>query len=586
MNIYKHKSVVLGISGNGLGIVRSLGRRGIEVVVVSDTDSSANLFSRYITDKWFFDDSENALVEELIKRGSSFQEKPVLFPVRDATVLALADRLEEIRRYYHLVMPGSGIVRRALCKTGFYQLASELGLAVPQSYSAKCLADISSLSEKLKYPVIVKPEYRNDEYISNVSGKAFIAESRKELIECYGEFSPYQAEAVIQEYIPGSDANLYFCFQYYQKDLNLVASLCGRKIRQYPPSSGSTSSCEVVNNSEVEKITTSFFKAISYVGPCSMELKEDTRDGRYYLIEPTVGRLDWNNAFAEGNGLPIAFMNYLDALDQLLPEFVPRRFPRRWVRWSADRESVKIHRINGDLSLLGWIWSIRPPVTGAIFAFDDPAPSVVGCVRKIKRKISSLGFRLKKKVRKKLKKIYTYEIYTVFDKDVGKGKFPDVSGEFIFKEAMNDDIPEFVQEFKSHYGENASAYISKRINSGDFLILGYMKGSPDVLCSFSWLSSNDPFFLEKQKVRYRPDEICSCRVYVKESFRNKGISSSYRRYAEAFALNKGYTNIISFVRTDNAKQLKVLKNSGCIETGCLWRKVVCGHELIKLKLIE
>ena len=46
MSNFKNKAIVLGISGNGLGIVRSLGRRGVEVVVVSDTETSANLFSR------------------------------------------------------------------------------------------------------------------------------------------------------------------------------------------------------------------------------------------------------------------------------------------------------------------------------------------------------------------------------------------------------------------------------------------------------------------------------------------------------------------------------------------------------------
>lgn len=413
---YKNKAIVLGVSGNGLGISRSLGRRGVEVVVVSDTDRSANLFSRYISEKWFFCGSESALVDGLLIRGEDFAEKPVLFPVRDATVLALADRLEEVKRYYHLVMPAAEIVKKALCKTTFSQMAEEFGLVVPRSFTIKNFDEIARLPNDMKYPVIVKPEYRNDSYIANVSGKAFVAEGRDEMLECYGKFSEYQAEAIVQEYIPGSDSDLFFCFQYYKKGNSLAASLCGRKIRQYPPSCGSTSSCEVVHSPEVEELTTRFFKKIDYVGPCSMELKRDPRDELFYLIEPTVGRLDWNNTFAEGNGLPIAFMNYLDALDLPFPKFNRKKISRRWIRWSADCESAKIHRNNGELSWLDWLWSIRPPVTWAILSFDDPMPVCALYGRKIKRKYLSVLSKIRRKIKKSIRKFLFLKLILFLEK--------------------------------------------------------------------------------------------------------------------------------------------------------------------------
>ena len=581
-SVFLDKAIVLGISGNGLGIVRSLGRRGVEVVVVSDTDTSANLFSRYISTKKFFCGSESALVDELLSWGGDFDKKPVLFPVRDATVLALADRLEEVKRYYHLVVPAAETVKKALCKTTFFQMAEEFGLAVPRSFSIKNFDEMTRLPDDVKYPVIVKPEYRNDSYIANVSGKAFVAQGRDEMLECYGKFSEYQAEAIVQEYIPGSDSDLYFCFQYYKKDTTLAASLCGRKIRQYPPSCGSTSSCEVVNSPEVEEITTRFFKKIDYVGPCSMEMKRDPRDGQFYLIEPTVGRLDWNNAFAEGNALPIAFMNYLDAMDLPFPEFEQKKISRRWIRWSADSESAKIHINNGELTWSDWLWSIRPPVTGAIFSFDDPMHVIVSYARRMKRKYSSITKKIKKKTKRIIRKIFIYEKYIIFKKDIDINNLPSVEDRFLFKEAKAEDISGFIENFKPHYNEDDHAHLLNRVDSGDFLILGYLKESPNNPCSFFWLTEKDAFFLKKQQILYQSDEICSCRAFVLEQFRNIGFSSNFRKYAELFALEKGYKSILSFVRKNNINQIKVLKKVGCSECGNLSRTVIFGKEFIRI----
>lgn len=582
MSNFKNKAIVLGISGNGLGIVRSLGRRGVEVVVVSDTDTSANLFSRYISTKKFFCGSESALVDELLSWGGDFDEKPVLFPVRDATVLALADRLEEVKRYYHLVMPAAETVKKALCKTTFSQMAEEFGLAVPRSFSIKNFDEMTRLPDDVKYPVIVKPEYRNDSYIANVSGKAFVAQGRDEMLECYGKFSEYQAEAIVQEYIPGSDSDLYFCFQYYKTDTTLAASLCGRKIRQYPPSCGSTSSCEVVNSPVVEEITTRFFKQIDYVGPCSMEMKRDPRDGKFYLIEPTVGRLDWNNAFAEGNGLPIAFMNYLDALDLPFPEFRQKKISRRWIRWSADSESAKIHRNNGELSWLDWLWSIRPPVTGSIFSVDDPMPIVRGFFVKAKKKIFQIYFDFSRVFKKKFRKIYLSEKFIIYKKKVDENNLPLLSDKFFFKQATADDIPDLICKFYPHYKKEDEISLVNRIDSGEFLILGYLKGKPNQLCMFSWLSEVDPFFVEEKKINDMVGSICNCRSLVLEDYRNIGLSRYCKLFLEHFACEKNYKELVSYTRFNNYPQLKVATRVGWQEKGLLFRRKIFGKEFIKI----
>ena len=481
-------------------------------------------------------------------------------------------------------MPPPETVKKALCKTSFARMAESLKLHVPRSFSIGRSLKISDLPDDIKFPVIVKPEYRNDCYVAHVSGKAFKAENIQELHECYKIFSVHQEEAIIQEYIPGDDSDLFFCFQYYTRDQSLVCSLSGRKIRQYPSLCGSTSSCEVVHDPQVEKLTTSFFTRIGYVGPCSMEFKRDPRDGVYYFIEPTIGRHDWNNSFGEGNGFPMPYINYLDALGVVIPPFKQKRFPRRWIRWSSDFEAAKEKIRQGNLSILCWLKSIRPPVTGSIFAADDLKPFLFQLVRRANRKTEKWMSMLKNAIRKKVRKIYLSEKYIIFKKNIDKNKLPKLTNSFVFREAVAEDIPLFIDVFKPHYDSQGIERITNRIKEGEFLILGFLKNNPKIICMHAWLSEKDKFFLEEKKIHNMPKSVCLYKVFVLENYRNIGFSKNVKLYIEHLAAEKKYKEIVSYTRDDNYPQLKAAEYAGSIRSGFLCRKILLGKEFIKIMI--
>jgi len=378
---------VLGLSGNGLGVARSLGRRNIYVIGVDENIGSPNASSRYLREKWLFHGSEDEQIDMLIERGGRFQEAPVLFPIRDATVIAIAERFDEIQKQYRILLPSPDMLKSALCKTTFDQLALGMGLTTAKSYSINMQHDIKHIANNIKYPCILKPEYRTKAFTSTAKAKAFYADTPEELLDQYRTFCHVAPEVVVQEFIPGTDSDLYFCFQYYDVRGNLAASISGRKIRQWPSLCGSTASCEVVENPEIEELAARFFSKIGYKGPGSMEFKRDPRDGQYILIEPTVGRVDWNNGFSEGNGIPIPVLVYNDLVGYPPPAYRRKRIPRRWIRWSADSEAAAYYRRHGKLGFLEWLWTCRPPVTWAMWAWDDPMPTLLSYKNRILRKM-------------------------------------------------------------------------------------------------------------------------------------------------------------------------------------------------------
>src|SRR5512133_1181995 len=129
-------AVVLGGDYQGLGIVRSLGRRGIPVCVVDDEPSVAR-HSRFAASALrvprLRDDDD--VVECLLDLGKRARLKGwVLYPTRDEIVAAISRRRDELEPYFRVPTPAWESVHWASDKRLTYELANELGLAHPRTW--------------------------------------------------------------------------------------------------------------------------------------------------------------------------------------------------------------------------------------------------------------------------------------------------------------------------------------------------------------------------------------------------------------------------------------------------------------------
>ena len=90
-------AIVFSCHVNGLGIIRSLGRKGIPVLGL-DYESNIGLFSRYCQSMHCPDPKKDkeGFVEFLIKIGPRFRERPVLFPTNDPWLMAISEYREEL----------------------------------------------------------------------------------------------------------------------------------------------------------------------------------------------------------------------------------------------------------------------------------------------------------------------------------------------------------------------------------------------------------------------------------------------------------------------------------------------------------
>jgi D-aspartate ligase len=96
----------------------------------------------------------------------------------------------------------------------------------------------------------------------------------------------------------------------------------------------------------------------------SLEFKWDARARRFVIIEPTVGRTDWQEEIATLNGLNLALIAYCYELGLPAP-------PQRHVDATAWRESF-LH--------LGRCLGLSTRTCDGYWRAEDPLPALAFCV--------------------------------------------------------------------------------------------------------------------------------------------------------------------------------------------------------------
>ena len=383
-------AIVMSLCINGMGVARALGSNGVKVIGINDGRSLPGLNSRYVNDIWFCDGGDEALVDLLIKRGKSFSERPVIFPITDTGVRCIAKRMDEVTRYYRIGLPELALVESTMSKRGIAEWMEKLRLPAPQTTFIKDSGKIDNVARTMKYPCIIKPDFRTTEFAKAAGKKAHRAENAQDLTNFYLSFSHVDPRAIIQQWIPGGDGDVFFCLQYYDSKSIPLVSFTGKKIRQWPPLCGGTASCEPVDCIEIAELSTRFFKSIGFRGLCSMEFKKNPATGEFFIVEPTIGRTDWQSDIATINGVPIPYIAYRDLIGLKHKNFAQTQKSYKWVRWFSDKQSASYYRNNGDLTLFQWLNSIRPPVSGAVWAWKDPKPFLCSISQKLFRKIRKI----------------------------------------------------------------------------------------------------------------------------------------------------------------------------------------------------
>ena len=303
-NLDLSSAVVLGAGLNGLGVIRSLSIGGVETFLVDSDATKIAYRSKFAHKKVFKNINSLGLIPELIKLGKVLDtdpfsdvggNKPVLFLTEEASLNIVLQHRQQLEEHFTIPIAASDLILDLMDKAKFQQLAEQHHAPIPKSAVISKESDVRRELGDFPFPAALKPISKHKAYSRNFK-KAYKITSLTELIErCRQIFSEIPGqEMILQQWIEGSDSNIYFCLQNIAPDGRLVSSFCGRKIRSWPTRVGGTASCTNATEhiEELTETTYKFFSDVGYHGIGGIEYKLDDNSGKLLMIEPTVGRTD------------------------------------------------------------------------------------------------------------------------------------------------------------------------------------------------------------------------------------------------------------------------------------------------------
>lgn len=295
----KNPAVILGAGVNALGIVQTLGRRGVPAWVADEKRRLAGL-SRYA--KFYYCRANpydlDAFTRELVRLSGRARSKPVLIPTTDEFVQAVSQSRGALQDSYHVLCPSEEAVRVLLDKCEFQSWAAALTLPVPKVWS---LDEVRNGT--ISFPLVAKPRNRRPLVRSRIerdrlfhsldSLRLSVLSSRDEVAAFLSQNSSLIHHFSFEEYIEG------WCDQMrtlgvFAVDGEIRSAFYGKKVRGYPALYGDCVVGESLPISEeAMKIGRAVLSRLNYSGIAEIELKVDSQGRGLRLIEVNPRSWSW-----------------------------------------------------------------------------------------------------------------------------------------------------------------------------------------------------------------------------------------------------------------------------------------------------
>jgi predicted ATP-grasp superfamily ATP-dependent carboligase len=367
-------ALILGGAHGALSIARSLGRRGIDVTLLTDHRLAG--FSRYVRRQFAWDGPgrDGSLDFLLALAARANLAGAVVFAGGDAEVRFIAQNHARLTETFRLTTSAWDVVQPMFDKRLMYAHAASIGVAAPFGYAPRDRRDLDAMP--CRFPLVLKPTERTTENAFTLA-KAWRADDRATLIARYDEAAALVgADAVVlQELIPGG-GEAQFSYAAVCDRGRPVAELTARRQRQYPVDFGYTSTfVETVDCAAVTEAGRRFLASLDYTGIAEVEFKYDARDRQYKILDVNARIWSWAEL---GPAAGVDFPHVLWRL--VLGETIEPQGATRdaaWMHVARDLVAGSHTLLAGRLTPAAYVRALKKPVVFAAFATDDPLPGFV-----------------------------------------------------------------------------------------------------------------------------------------------------------------------------------------------------------------
>lgn len=389
-------AVIIGLDClPGIQTARILAKNGVPVIGIARDPSHPFSHTNTCDAIRFTTLGQDELMSVLEVLSSQLDQKAVLYPCTDASVLLVSRNREMLQQHYHVALPEPETLEMLMDKTSFFRFAREHGLSVPATFFLRTRAEAIAASKQIPFPCIMKPGFKTSNWERNAAGaKAYLLSSSQEFLAAYDRCGSWAESIVAQEWVRGADSDLYSCNCYFDAQSKPIVTFVARKLRQNPPILGVSASGKECRNDTVLKQTVELFTKVRLRGLGYLEMKWDSRSGKYRIIEPNIGRPTGRSAIAEAGGVPLIYSMYCDLAGLPLPARREQTYQgAKWIYFKNDLASSWFYWQKGELTLRQWVRSLWGHKRDAVFSWSDPIPFLLDWWTPI-RKLMCRGWRL------------------------------------------------------------------------------------------------------------------------------------------------------------------------------------------------
>jgi predicted ATP-grasp superfamily ATP-dependent carboligase len=375
--VTKQPAVVIKLDSiTGLQTARILSGYGIPVIGIVDDPSHFCSRTSCCEEILAGSTSGDGLLETLSVIAGKWGVS-ALFPCSDESVRVISRNRERLTEAFRFVLPDEDVVDLFMNKVNFYKYALDRGFTIPSTFFPTRGEDIAEIAGKLGPPYIVKPAVKTKRWIDRVQKKVLKLGSIEELDRVFDACLDAAGDIIVQERIGGDDSCLRSSIFYYNSGCERVLTFTSRKLRQWYIEDGDASLAEECRDDEVIKLTEELLAGIKFRGIGSIEFKKDPSTGRYYIIEPNIGRPVTRIGLPEKAGVPVLYTMYCDALGLALPRELTQRYTGvKWISIINDTLSAIAYYRKKKLTVRQWLESLGGVKAFAVFSLRDPLPFI------------------------------------------------------------------------------------------------------------------------------------------------------------------------------------------------------------------
>ncbi len=313
-----------------LAVVRSLGRRGVDVTVGERTFLNTSFFSKYCSGRLLYPSPRRHPDQfiEFLLREVQRNRYDCLFPMEEETLLLVAKHRSEISKHTYLLIPDLEKIEFVRDKGNLIRFAEAHGIPVPETYEFSsgelpptltlphkglCRNSVhgSRTSPRTEYgllkindlavrPELVEGQTANYDTVSKGGGESegyvikprissgsfgiAYVKKREDLASSYQSVHQRYPFPLIQEYIPDGEGT-FGLSALFDESSNVKAAFVHKKLRMYPVRGGPSTLREGVEHPQIMEIGLSLLKSLNWVGIAMAEFKVDPRDGIPKLME-------------------------------------------------------------------------------------------------------------------------------------------------------------------------------------------------------------------------------------------------------------------------------------------------------------